>query len=62
MRNAAYRLTFDDAIQVWLRRESGEFQHDIAASYRVNAGRINDILKGRLHRGSEIITKRLRGR
>ena len=31
-----YMLMFDDAVDVWLRRWSGEFQHKIAASYDVN--------------------------
>ena len=49
MRNAAYRLTLDDAIDVWLRTWAGEYQHTIAASYGVNPGRINEILKGHKH-------------
>lgn len=49
----SYRLTFDDAIDVWLRHWSGQYQHRIAAFYDVNPARINDVLKGRLHPGSE---------
>ena len=48
-----YQLTFDDAIDVWLRHWSGEYQHHIAASYGVNPGRVNDVLKGRKHAESE---------
>ncbi len=41
-----YRLTFDDAIDIWLRSWAGEYQHTIAASYCVNQGRVNEVLKG----------------
>jgi len=49
----SHRLTFDDAVDIWLRHWAGEYQHHIAASYRVNPGRVNDVLKGRKHAGSE---------
>lgn len=48
----AYRLTFDDAVDIWLRHWAGEYQHHIAASFRVNPGRVNDVLKERKHIGS----------
>lgn len=48
-----YRLTFDDAVDIWLRRWSGQFQHKIAADYDVNSARINDVLKERTHIGSK---------
>jgi len=48
-----YRLTYQDAIDVWLRHEAGEYQHNIAAAFGVNPGRINDVLKSRKHLGSE---------
>jgi hypothetical protein len=48
-----YRLTFDDAVQIWLRYWAGEFQHTIAASYGVNPGRVNEVLKRHKHEGSE---------
>jgi hypothetical protein len=50
--NTTYRLTFADAVSVWLRHWAGEFQHHIAAGFRVNPGRINEVLKGRKHIGS----------
>jgi hypothetical protein len=50
---ATYRLTFDDAVDVWLRYWAGEYQHSIAAAYEVNQGRINEVLKGHLHSGSK---------
>lgn len=48
-----YRLTYDDAVDIWPRHWLGEFQHDIAASYGVNPGRVNDVLKERAHYGSK---------
>jgi len=47
-----YHLTFDDAVYVWIRHWNGEFQHRIAASYDVNPGRVNDVIKERKHFGS----------
>jgi hypothetical protein len=52
-----YRLTFDDAVDVWLRYWAGEFQHTIAASYRVNPGRLNEVLKRHKHIGSEQVAR-----
>jgi hypothetical protein len=52
--NYTYRLTFEDAVNVWLRRWNGEFQHTIAASYRVNQARVNEVLQERLHPGSKL--------
>jgi len=47
------KLSFKDATEIWIRLDKGEFQNRIAADYDVNPGRISDIKKGRLHRGSE---------
>lgn len=48
----SYTLTFNDAIHIWLRHWAGEFQNRIAASFDVNPGRVNDVLKERKHVGS----------
>lgn len=48
-----YRLAYEDAINIWLRYWHGEFQHNIAASYGVNPGRVNEVLKERAHHGSK---------
>lgn len=48
-----YRLTFDDAVDIWLRYWAGEFQHRIAASYDVNPARVSEVLKERIHIGSK---------
>lgn len=52
-----YQLTKEDAVQVWVRHWSGEYQHVIAASFGVNQGRVNEVLKGRRHPGSEDIAR-----
>lgn len=54
----SYRLTFDDAIQVWIRHWSGEYQHRIAADFGVNQGRVSDVIGERLHPGSRIAADR----
>lgn len=53
------KLTFDDAIQVWLMRWSGMYQHDIAAHFGENQGRISEILNGHRHFGSEDAARRV---
>ncbi len=55
------QLTFDDAVDVWLRHWTGEYQHHVAACYRVNPGRVNDVLKGRKNPGSEQVAAPKRG-
>lgn len=56
-----YRLTFDDAVEVWLRLWRGEYQHRIAADFNVNQGRVNDVKMDRLHPGSREAALRLSG-
>jgi hypothetical protein len=48
-------LTFDEAVDVWLRYWSGQYQHKIAADYGVNPGRVNEVLKEHKHIGSKQI-------
>lgn len=61
IRNPSYRLTFSDAVEIWLRLWRGEFQNRIAAAYDVNPGRINEISKETMHPGSrEEALKRLK--
>ncbi len=52
-RSPSKRLTLEDAIEVWRRARSGEFQNRIAAHFDVNPGRINEILKGRKYPESQ---------
>ena len=56
----SYTLTFDDAVHIWLRHWSGEYQNRIAASYDVNPGRVNDVLKERAHVGSRQAAAKIR--
>jgi hypothetical protein len=58
--NATYRLTFDDAVDIWLQHWAGRFQHHIAADYRCNAGRINEVLKEKRHVGSKQVAEKKR--
>ncbi|GAA5073145.1 helix-turn-helix transcriptional regulator [Roseibacterium beibuensis] len=46
-------VTFDMAIQFWLYRWSGMNQHDIAAMFGVNQGRVSEVLNGHRQPGSE---------
>jgi hypothetical protein len=52
MNPPTYQLTFDDAVDIWIRHWNGEFQHRIAAAFSVNPGRVNEVLKGTRHVGS----------
>ena len=52
--STTYRLTFDDAVDVWTRSWMGGFQHRIAASFDVNPGRVSEVLKERTHVGSRL--------
>ncbi|MFK0331106.1 hypothetical protein ACIQUB_08285 [Rhizobium sp. NPDC090275] len=61
MKHSSYQLTLDDAVQVWIRRWAGEYQHEIAASYGVNQGRVNEVLKHKRHPNAEAIAKLKRG-
>lgn len=52
MKTATYQLTFDDAVDIWLQHWAGQYQHRIAATFGVNSGRVNEVLKGTRHPGS----------
>jgi hypothetical protein len=45
-------LTFENAKEVWRRYRAGEYQHQIAAFFKVNQGRISEIITGKSHPGS----------
>jgi hypothetical protein len=49
------KFTNDEAVDVWLRHWNGQHQHDIAADYRINAGRVSEVLTGKAHVGSKQI-------
>ena len=48
----SHRLTFEDAVNVWIMSWCGEIQSRIAAHFDVNGGRVNEVLKERMHKGS----------
>ena len=45
-------FTFDEAVDVWLRSWSGQLGDDIAHDYRINAGRVSEVLSGTRNPGS----------
>jgi hypothetical protein len=53
------KFTFEEAVDVWLRRWSGQLIHEIAAAYVINSGRVSDVLNEVTHTGSkEVATSR----
>jgi hypothetical protein len=46
------QFTFEQAVDVWMRHFSGQYQHQIAAAYVINARAVNHVLKERTHVGS----------
>lgn len=59
-RQPSHRLTFDEAVQVWLLYWDGHFQNRIAAMFDTNSGRVNDVVKERKHLGSKAEAMRRR--
>ncbi|MGP1358330.1 hypothetical protein [Roseicyclus sp.] len=59
-RQPSYRLNEADAVQIWLRHWAGEFQNRIAASFDVNPGRVNEVIKGRRFPNARAIAASLR--
>jgi hypothetical protein len=57
-RGPSHRLTFDEAVEVWLAVWRGEFKNRIAAHYDCNIWRIYDVLQGRLHAGSKQVAEK----
>jgi hypothetical protein len=53
LRKPTNRLTFENAKEVWSRYRAGEYQHQIAAHFKVNQGRISEIITGKRHPGSD---------
>ena len=41
--------TFDEAVEIHRRLLRGEFQHDIAAQFGFNQGRISEVKSGKRH-------------
>jgi DNA-binding transcriptional regulator LsrR (DeoR family) len=53
-------LSFEEAVEVWLRYWAGQYQHDIAAHFGVNSGRVSEVLKEKKHVGSREAAEKLR--
>jgi predicted transcriptional regulator len=47
------QFIFEEAVDVWLRRWSGQLIHEIAAAYVINSGRVSDVLNEVTHIGSK---------
>jgi len=47
------KFTLEEAVDVWLRHWAGQFQHEIAAAYVINSGRVSDVLNEVTHVGSK---------
>ncbi|NAZ37186.1 hypothetical protein [Rubellimicrobium sp. CFH 75288] len=52
-RQPSYRLTFEDAVEVWRLHWTGWLHSRIAARFDVNQGRISEVLTGKRYPGSE---------
>lgn len=46
-KTTSQRLSEKDAIEIVRRYDAGEAQHLIAAAYRVNQGRVSEIMTGK---------------
>lgn len=61
MGRPAHVLTFDDAVDVWLKHWDGWIQSRIAAHHDTNQGRICEVLKGERHPGAKAEALQRRG-
>ncbi|QEX18615.1 hypothetical protein FRZ44_39220 [Hypericibacter terrae] len=56
----SHRITFDEAVQIWLHLWNGARKHRLASYYDVNVWRIYDVISGKLHPGSESAATKIR--
>lgn len=54
------KLTFEDAVVVWLKHWDGRFNHEIAADFQCNQGRISEVITLKLHKGSREVAAKIR--
>ncbi|MCK1639114.1 hypothetical protein IVA95_16255 [Bradyrhizobium sp. 157] len=47
------KFTFEEAVDVWLRRWDGQIIQEIAFAYRINWGRVSQVLNEETHIGSK---------
>jgi hypothetical protein len=57
-RNTSPQLALDDAVAVWRMRRQGMSQHDIAAAFHVNPGRVNEVLKGKRYPEAQALAEK----
>ncbi len=48
----SHKLSFEDAVNMWIMSWQGEIQSRIAAHFDVNGGRISEVLNEKTHVGS----------
>lgn len=53
------RLTFEDAVEVWLLWWDGEHKQRIAARFDVNVARVYEVYHGKIHLGSREAAEKL---
>jgi hypothetical protein len=51
------QFTFEQAVDVWMRHFSGQYQHQIAAAYVINIRAVNHVLKEKTHVGSKQVAE-----
>jgi hypothetical protein len=51
------QFAFEQAVDVWMRHFSGQYQHQIAAAYVINVRAVNHVLKEKTHVGSKQIAE-----
>jgi hypothetical protein len=55
--NILTQFTFEQAVDVWMRHFSGQYQHEIAAAYVINVRAVNHVLKEKTHLGSKQVAE-----
>jgi hypothetical protein len=53
MKDRKTKFTFDEAVDVWLRYWNGQDRMGIAIDYRINSGRVSEVLNVQKHLGSK---------
>jgi hypothetical protein len=51
------KFSFEEAVDVWMRHFSGQYQHEIAAAYVINVRAVNHVLKEKTHIGSKQVAE-----
>jgi hypothetical protein len=59
-RGPSHRLTFDEAVEIWLSVWRGEYKNRIAARFDCNVWRVYEVLQGNLHPDSKATAEQKR--